>query len=601
MNVIQASYFDGKSSRKHTVSIIVVGGKLKIVGCEIDETFDAKRVRCSLRVGNTPRWLYLPGGGACVTADHDAVDRVTRVRRYQRALHLWESSPAYAAIAIALVVGGVWLLMDRVVPPAVEYVATQVPPETESILGEQTLGGLEQHFLKPSKLPVARQEKVRAKFDAMAHAVDDTTAYRLEFRASPMMGPNAFALPSGIIVMTDELVRFSKNDFEVLGVLAHELGHVHHRHAMRLLLQSSATALIIAGITGDVASASSLVASAPLLLLQAKNSRESEREADRYSIDMMHKANFNPGHLAAILERMSTIDARGRKHDFLPPFLSSHPPTEEREALARSEMIPEEIGEDTGDDVAQTEVEPVDVDLVPEKPKSNAIVPAHREVVALVARRDIEALERLLGGYQTAFEADSGTSRALADAFRAFREVPRSAQTTLDEWCKTHPTSYAAFLARGKFFYYQGKDARGSAYVGETPEENLRTMHAFMHKARIDLEHSLRLTAKPYASRLGLTWIAIYAGSRGDEQMQYQEALKFAPQSVDLRLSHMTNLEPRWGGSYREMEAFVSESRAQLSDAKAADRVAARVPAYRAREASRANRAYPVVTPAHQI
>ena len=50
-----------------------------------------------------------------------------------------------------------------------------------------------------------------------------------------------------------------------------------------------------------------------------------------------------------------------------------------------------------------------------------------------------------------------------------------------------------------------------------------------------------------------------------------------------------------------EMEAFVSESRAQLSDAKAADRVAARVPAYRAREASRANRAYPVVTPAHQI
>lgn len=107
MSIRQALYFDGKLSRRHVVSVVIAGGTLKVIGREVNETFDAKGVRRSLRVANTPRWLYLPGGGACVTADNDAVDRMTRDRRYERMLHLWESRPAYAAIAIALVAGAV--------------------------------------------------------------------------------------------------------------------------------------------------------------------------------------------------------------------------------------------------------------------------------------------------------------------------------------------------------------------------------------------------------------------------------------------------------------------------------------------------------------
>jgi hypothetical protein len=256
------------------VSVIIGGGTLKVVGREINETFDAKGVRRSLRVANTPRWLYLPGGGACVTMDNDAVDRMTRTRTYERVLHLLESRPAFAACAIALVVAAVWLLVDHGVPRGVDAIATRIPIATEAALGRQTLAGLEQHFLAPSQLTASRQTALRGKFDAMVSTARDATPYRLEFRASPMVGPNAFALPSGIIVMTDELVKVSNNDLEVLGVLAHELGHVHHRHTLRRLLQGSATALIIAGLTGDVASATSLAAAAPALLLQTEVRRD---------------------------------------------------------------------------------------------------------------------------------------------------------------------------------------------------------------------------------------------------------------------------------------------------------------------------------------
>src|SRR2546430_17108618 len=97
-----------------------------------------------------------------------------------------------------------------------------------------------------------------------------TTLFRsLEFRQS-FIGANAFALPSGIIVETDDLVRLSRSDGEVLGVLAHELGHVKHRHTMRRLLEGSATALFISGVPGVVASTPSLAAAAPAALLHTR-------------------------------------------------------------------------------------------------------------------------------------------------------------------------------------------------------------------------------------------------------------------------------------------------------------------------------------------
>ena len=212
MSVLQAAYFDGKTSRRHEVSVFIAGGRLKVVGRDVNEEFDARRVRRSLRIANTPRWLYLPGGGACMTLDNDAVDRMTRDRGYEIVLHRWESRPAYAVLAIAMVVAALWLLIDRVLPVAVNEIALRIPVEAEAALGRETLAGMEQYFLHPSKLPAARQTRLRTRFEAMTRAGGEGVPYRLEFRASPVIGANAFALPSGIIVMTDELVKLARND-----------------------------------------------------------------------------------------------------------------------------------------------------------------------------------------------------------------------------------------------------------------------------------------------------------------------------------------------------------------------------------------------------
>lgn len=581
MSVLQADYFDGKDSLKHPVSVVIAGGKLKIIGRDVNEELDARRVRRSLRIANTPRWLYLPGGGACVTSDNDAVDRMTRDRRYELVLHRWEARPAYAVLAIAMVVAVLWLLIHRVLPVAVNEIAARVPVEAEAALGRETLEGMDRYFLQPTKLSSARQARLRARFDAMARAGGETAPYRLEFRSSPMIGANAFALPSGIIVMTDELVKLARNDREVIAVLAHELGHVRHRHTMRRLLESSATALIIAGVTGDIASTTSLAAAAPTLLLQTKYSRDHEREADVYAIEMMRKSGIEPGHFAAILKR---LEGDAPQRGGLPTFLSSHPPTEEREVLARAGTGATSADEESRQDAeAGAEAEPV-----LEKQKLAAVDPVQRHIVDLIEKRDYEELQRLLGGYQRAFEEDPGTSPRLENAFGTLHRVPRRAETALNEWVGRYPSSYVARVARGSFYQSQGLEARGAAYFKDTPEGNIRAMRAYLGKARTDLERSLKMTQKPYLSHRTLMSIARTSGNRKTERTHYLEAVKLAPQSVELRLAHMTSLEPRWGGSYAEMEALVTESRSQLKDPGAVARLAARVPAERADERQRA-------------
>jgi Zn-dependent protease with chaperone function len=331
MSSLAAHFFDGQHARLHEVTLVLAGGMMKIVGRNVDQEVEARRVRISTRIAATPRWIYLPGGGACVTEDNEGVDRLVRERPTQRLLHQLEAHPAFAALAVLLVAALFWAIVDRALPFAAAKVAEHIPVEAEASLGREALAGMERFWLQPSQLAPEKRAQLAGKLEALAVLAGEAPAYRLEFRSSPLIGANAFALPSGILVLTDELVNLAQADEEVLAVLAHELGHVRHRHIMRRLLEGSAIALLVAGVTGDVASATSLAAAAPTLVLQTKFSRDNEHEADAYSIDLLRRAGIEPHHFGAILARMEAQAPRG---PMLPSFLSTHPATDERKALS---------------------------------------------------------------------------------------------------------------------------------------------------------------------------------------------------------------------------------------------------------------------------
>ncbi len=155
---------------------------------------------------------------------------------------------------------------------------------------------------------------------------------RLEFRKGKGVGANAFALPSGIVVMTDEMVALARNDDELAAVLAHEAEHVRGRHGMRHILQNSMTVLIVSAVTGDIASISSLASTVPTVLIDAKYSRDFEREADAAVAVYLRSRKIPLKRYADILARLQAELDKKVPGESMPArnYLSTHPPTEDR-------------------------------------------------------------------------------------------------------------------------------------------------------------------------------------------------------------------------------------------------------------------------------
>jgi Zn-dependent protease with chaperone function len=252
----------------------------------------------------------------------------------------WESTPR----SLLIVVGALLLMAVALyhfgIPVAARALAARVPDGVTAAISDQVLNGLESNVLQPTTLPPERQRQLSAGFERLV-GPGRARRYRLVYRGSPELGANALALPSGTIVVTDALVQLARDDREILGVLAHEAGHVEARHGMRQVLQASALVLVVGLAVGDF---TSLAAAAPTVLLQAKYSRDFEREADTYAADMLRANGIRPAVLADMLERVEAWERAGR------PPLGAEPPSgsAEGEGGSGSETVAVERARGTG-------------------------------------------------------------------------------------------------------------------------------------------------------------------------------------------------------------------------------------------------------------
>jgi Zn-dependent protease with chaperone function len=163
-----------------------------------------------------------------------------------------------------------------------------------------------------------------ARFRALL-AVSPELPVQLHHRRGGVLDANAFALPGGAIVVTDELVELAEAEDEITAVLAHELGHIAHRHALRSLLQNVGVGVLIAGALGDFTSVSAASGSLLVLLTERHYSRSFEREADAEGVERLDRAGIPREHLARMLERLA---ASHGGDDPWTSYLSTHPATE---------------------------------------------------------------------------------------------------------------------------------------------------------------------------------------------------------------------------------------------------------------------------------
>jgi Zn-dependent protease with chaperone function len=333
MTSSRATYYDGRTSDARQVDVTADAGYVRVAGDGVSLGYPIETVELEPRLGSLPRRLDLPGGAACLVDAEFELPVVRTGANAARWIHGLERRWSAALAATVVLALSVWAAIVFVVPAAARRIAMGVRPSVEATLARQTLAMLDRMALAPSRLPAERRTQLAARFAGLARLAGGPGRYTLEFRSSPVIGPNAFALPGGTVVILDELVEAARHDDELSAVMAHELGHVRERHALRGVIQSSVSGLIVAAVVGDVLSASSYAAALPAVLLERRYSRSFEREADRTAVEIMARAGIDRAHFARILLRM---EGAQRKAGRYPDFLSSHPSSDDRARAATS-------------------------------------------------------------------------------------------------------------------------------------------------------------------------------------------------------------------------------------------------------------------------
>ncbi|NCT83159.1 MAG: M48 family metallopeptidase [Comamonadaceae bacterium] len=329
---LAADWFDGRSARARPVQAWLDGTSLHFG----EQSAPLAAVTWPERQRHGQRQILLPGGGLLSFADAGAFDAWARASgRGDSAIVRWQQSWRLALLSLVLLVAGLAAGWRWGLPWAVDTAVAALPPSAERALGAQLLGGLDGDWLKPSRLKGEQQQAWRERWAATLQRARAgggpalPAHFEIHFRdGGKALGPNAFALPGGDIVITDALLELLADEPDaVLTVLAHELGHVQHRHGLRLLLRAGAISVVASVIVGDF---SSLLAAAPAVLASNAYSRDNEREADLYGRTLARAGGVDTSRMAVFFGRLAEKHRATVDNNPVAIAIATHPADEER-------------------------------------------------------------------------------------------------------------------------------------------------------------------------------------------------------------------------------------------------------------------------------
>ncbi|MBL4797802.1 MAG: M48 family metallopeptidase [Oleispira sp.] len=297
---------------------------------------------------------------------HDNSFRWPAMDRNHRLAEWLESHWLTVLSSVIIVPLFMWSMVNYVLPGASHAAVAFLPDSIAESMGEQTLYILDKTYFDPTELSDQQQQQVKQQWQIIVTKLDlPEDRFKLHFRKFDM-GANAMALPDGSIIVTDDIVTLMEKDPNALiAVLLHEIGHVEHKHSLKMIAQTTATTMLFAMMFGDIEGAGELILGAGTGLLQSAFSRDMEREADEFSYQNLPKFNISPAAFADAMTLLvdshssadeasdqtagNTTDVSAENSEITNSlnhwlqYLSSHPETQERINTARKK------GEDDND------------------------------------------------------------------------------------------------------------------------------------------------------------------------------------------------------------------------------------------------------------
>ncbi len=228
-----------------------------------------------------------------------------------RSLVMW------AALAIAIVVGA-----NQALPHLAAALAPQIPENWSNRLGDfaidQLLGEDRAKCTGPEGL--AALAKLIAPLEI---AADGDGPLRVQVIEDDEV--NAFAVPARSSVVFSGLLGFVDSQDELSGILAHEMGHVAYQHSLEGFMRALSSSLLIELMFGFAVGDVSIIHLADQMA-SMDYSRDMEREADLYAVDLLSTTGIGTAGLVAFFKRMGSV----HEDDADLAFLSTHPSVDER-------------------------------------------------------------------------------------------------------------------------------------------------------------------------------------------------------------------------------------------------------------------------------
>lgn len=330
--VLAGTWFDGHSARGTAARLSIAHGSVALLDLDGQQrTLDLAAARISARIGHIPRRIDFAGGGHFETHDNDRVDLLLRQQQRSPGVVQWLERHRKAALASLAAVVVICVLAVKLGLPWLALRLSEVLPHSvDAQLGSGVLQVLDGRLFNPSTLSAQRHRELQGLFDDVVRGYPGAGDWQLELRGSPQVGANAFALPGGTVVLTDQMVALAQDDRELQAVMAHEVGHVRRRHGLRQLLQAMGVSALAFALFGDVTVLSSLTGVAPALL-QASYSRDMEREADAFARDWLRRSGIEQRHFDALMCRLDAAHrGQGKPDKDARRYFASHPAVSER-------------------------------------------------------------------------------------------------------------------------------------------------------------------------------------------------------------------------------------------------------------------------------
>lgn len=188
------------------------------------------------------------------------------------------------------------------------------------------------------------------------------------------------------------------------------------------------------------------------------------------------------------------------------------------------------------------------------------------ELREMLKTGQFDELNKILDGFQKAFEENPTNEHKVSDAFQSFSVTAPDYEKNFKQWIAHSPDAWQPYLALAQYRYSMGLGSRGEDLASKTSREQFAGMRQYFSEAFENIDRALAIHPRLPVAYNMMIMMHNNGGNQESENKIISTAMDLFPSSSLILFSALWSKQPRWGGSYAEMEALVKKTEPHMAE-----------------------------------